>query len=255
MIFHVFFGRKKHVIYGPFSLSVKVEVDKIRSWHFIFMCFSFPHWIWDTHFLWLKTFRNGWKYWVSAGILTSSQCQFWMVFAKFSAKIIRDPVRWVNVFSFSLPTEPLCRPKRGCGNFSLPTAENELMPMLSRHFPSRVACLKNEQQEHFGLGALFYHWRYYPTPTHPTQRSSNIAPILNASYIEVITPPTQANPSPWVIYARGSRLGIYVFIIVYIYCPAFMIVEKVVLYICIFGHHGYSTNIHYWSELGTLRTS
>ena len=41
----------------------------------------------------------------------------------------------------------------------------------------------------------------------------------------------------------------------YIYCPAFMIVEKVVLYICIFGHHGYSTNIHYWSELGTLRTS
>ena len=43
MIFHVFFGRKKHVIYGPFSLSVKVEVDKIRSWHFIFMCFSFPH--------------------------------------------------------------------------------------------------------------------------------------------------------------------------------------------------------------------
>ena len=42
---------------------------------------------------------------------------------------------------------------------------------------------------------------------------------------------------------------------IYIYCPAFMIVEKVVLYICIFGHHGYSTNIHYWSELGTLRTS
>ena len=41
----------------------------------------------------------------------------------------------------------------------------------------------------------------------------------------------------------------------YLYCPAFMIVEKVVLYICIFGHHGYSTNIHYWSELGTLRTS
>ena len=40
----------------------------------------------------------------------------------------------------------------------------------------------------------------------------------------------------------------------YIYCPAFMIVEKVVLYICIFGHHGHSTNIHYWSELGTLRT-
>jgi hypothetical protein len=33
-----------------------------------------------------------------------------------------------------------------------------------------------------------------------------------------------------------------------------MIVEKVVLYICIFGHHGHSTNIHYWSELGTLRT-
>ena len=33
-----------------------------------------------------------------------------------------------------------------------------------------------------------------------------------------------------------------------------MIVEKVVLYICIFGHHGY-TNIHYWSELDTLRTS
>ena len=43
--------------------------------------------------------------------------------------------------------------------------------------------------------------------------------------------------------------------ILYIYCPAFMIVEKVVLYICIFGHHGYSTNIHYWSELDTLRTS
>ena len=37
-------------------------------------------------------------------------------------------------------------------------------------------------------------------------------------------------------------------------CPAFMIVEKVVLYICIFGHHGHSTNTHYWSELGTLRT-
>ena len=34
-----------------------------------------------------------------------------------------------------------------------------------------------------------------------------------------------------------------------------MIVEKVVLYICsIFGHHGHSTNIHYWSESGTLRT-
>ena len=33
-----------------------------------------------------------------------------------------------------------------------------------------------------------------------------------------------------------------------------MIVEKVVLYICIFGHQGHSTNIHYWSELGTLRT-
>ena len=34
-----------------------------------------------------------------------------------------------------------------------------------------------------------------------------------------------------------------------------MIVEKVVLYIfSIFGHHGHSTNIHYWSESGTLRT-
>ena len=51
-------------------------------------------------------------------------------------------------------------------------------------------------------------------------------------------------------------LYIYMYnIYIYIYCPAFMIVEKVVLYICIFGHHGYSTNIHYWSELGTLRTS
>ena len=47
---------------------------------------------------------------------------------------------------------------------------------------------------------------------------------------------------------------IYININIYIYCPAFMIVEKVVLYICIFGHHGHSTNIHYWSELGTLRT-
>ena len=69
----------------------------------------------------------------------------------------------------------------------------------------------------------------HPTPTHPTQRSSNIAPILNASYIEVITPPSQANPSPWVIYARGSRLGIYVFIIVYIYI---YIYNYIYIYIC-----------------------
>ena len=53
----------------------------------------------------------------------------------------------------------------------------------------------------------------------------------------------------------GYGYNRYRMIYIYIYCPAFMIVEKVVLYICIFGHHGYSTNIHYWSELGTLRTS
>ena len=33
-----------------------------------------------------------------------------------------------------------------------------------------------------------------------------------------------------------------------------MIINKVVLYIRIFGHYGYLTNIYYWSELGTLRT-
>ena len=55
---------------------------------------------------------------------------------------------------------------------------------------------------------------------------------------------------------KSSKIHIFPYIYIYkIYCPAFMIVEKVVLYICIFGHHGYSTNIHYWSELGTLRTS
>ena len=38
-----------------------------------------------------------------------------------------------------------------------------------------------------------------------------------------------------------------------IYWPAFMIVEKVVLHIfASFRHHSHSTNIHYWSELGTL---
>ena len=67
-----------------------------------------------------------------------------------------------------------------------------------------------------------------------------------------------------LIYTQPQRLHasiihiyihIYIYMCIYIYCPAFMIVEKVVLYICIFGHHGYSTNIHYWSELGTLRTS
>ena len=64
------------------------------------------------------------------------------------------------------------------------------------------------------------------------------------------------NVNLWLITpGQGlSNLGWHYIYNIYIYCPAFMIVEKVVLYICIFGHHGHSTNIHYWSELGTLRT-
>ena len=89
-------------------------------------------------------------------------------------------------FFLNIPTEPLWRPKQGCGNFSLPTAETELL--LSRHFASRVACLKNEQQEHFG--ALFFSLLPHLTPTHPTQRNSNVAPILNASCIDVNYYPT-----------------------------------------------------------------
>ena len=71
--------------------------------------FPFPIGIKRCTFLCLEmTFKHAWKYRVSAGILTS--CQFWMVLANFSANIISDQGRWVNVFSLNLPTAPLWRP-------------------------------------------------------------------------------------------------------------------------------------------------
>ena len=155
--------------------SDKVEVDNIRSWHFIFIVFflSFP--IGSTRYT-SSVFGNS----RNAGWNMGFPQVFWFHFnfewkncQVVSTRSFQWPSQVSQRFSNRAARSLWKRTKLGwgCGNLSLPgrcrlnssgSSPGPNSSAFKTLYPRRVACLKNEQQEH--VRVLFDHSQPYPSP-------------------------------------------------------------------------------------------
>ena len=102
-------------------------------------------------------------------------------------------------------------------------------PAFKTLYPRRVACLKNEQQEH--VGVLFDHSQPYPSP------GVSIVTLSRPPKLPQVTLTLLPQPSPpplgcRCIYIYIMYLCLYIYIYVYVYIHEYIYIY--IMYLCIY---------------------